>query len=61
MALGTVGLMIAFGNGLSFLIFTDSEEFGISPFLLIAVLFMVMSLTYIWIPETLGMESKDQI
>ena len=60
-AQGTTGLMVALGNGLAYLLFTDTSEWGFNPFLLIGLLFMSIGIIYIWIPETLNMENRDQI
>ena len=40
-AMGVAGMLVGIGYGISYLIFTDSDELGINPFLLLAILFMI--------------------
>ena len=60
-AQGTFGCLAALGNGLAYLLFTDTSQWGLNPFLLVGLLFMLAGIIYIWIPETLNMENRDQI
>ena len=41
-SLGTMGTIWCFGSGLSIILFTDVEQIGINPFLLVGILSFVM-------------------
>ena len=60
-ALGSAGAIGSIGNIMSLILFTDVGEFGVNPFLLVIIIFGIMAFSYIWIPETLGEKSRDQI
>ena len=60
-AVGFEGGICSFGNAFSFLIFSDVSQAGLNPFLLSGILFFMLMLTFIWLPETLGYEVGDQI
>ena len=61
LAMSVLGMFVGIGDGLSYLIFTDSDELGVVPFLMISFFFLIKSIAYIWVPETLGVPPKDRI
>ena len=60
-AVGWEGALSSIGNALSFIIFSDVSQIGVNPFLLSALIFFLLFMTFIWIPETLGFKAGDQI
>ena len=58
---GSVGLVGSLGTVLTQILFVDSEELGVNPFLLRGIIFSAILLMYYWVPETLGAGSRDYI
>ena len=61
MGIGIAALVGSIGSILAQIIFTDAKELGVNPFLIIAVIFLVATVAYQWMPETYEMEPQDQI
>ena len=59
--IGSISLIGALGTVLTQILFVDSEELGINPFLLRGIIFSLSGIVYFWMPETLGVESGDYI
>ena len=49
------------GSILSQILLIDAKEVGINPFLIIGVVFLLMTVVYEWMPETYQMEPQDQV
>ena len=60
-AFGIGGLLGAIGTLLSQIVFIGAQEIGVSPFLILMVIFVIMIGSYINLPETLGAKNQDQI
>ena len=60
-AYGLVGLVGALGDFLSQVLFLGAYELGINPFLMLAGVFVLMIWCYVFLPETLGVNSRDQV
>ena len=61
LAIGTLGLICAFGNLVGVVLFTDANEFSFSPYLLITLPMLVVGVALLMAPETIGKEPQDQI
>ena len=59
--MGVAGMIVGIGYGICYLAFTDIDELGISPYLFIAILFMIKGIAYCWVPETLNVPPPDHI
>ena len=60
-ACGFMGLLGSLGMALTQILFVDLGELGINPFLLRGIIFSMLLVIYFWVPETLGVESRDYI
>lgn len=60
-AFGIGGLLGAIGTLLSQIVFIGAQELGVSPFLILMVIFIIMIGSYVFLPETLGAKNQDQI
>ena len=60
-AMGVSGMIVGIGYGFCYLLFTDTDEIGVNPFLLMAIFFMIKAIAYIWVPETLNVPQRDRI
>ena len=58
---GAATFMGLMGSVFSQIVLTDAKQLGINPFLIIAVVFLLASIGYQWMPETYQMQPQDQI
>ena len=61
LAMGTMGLISSSGNFLGIILFTDTQELSINPYLLIGLILAFVGVVLFKAPETIGNEPKDQI
>ena len=61
LAVGIMSLNCVLGTLVSVILFTDSNEFSFSPYLLITLLMLAIGIVLFMAPETLGNEPQDQI
>ena len=59
MALGLGAVFGSFGTFLSQMFMVDASEIGINPFFLLCLVYVLLIVCYVFIPESLGMEAQD--
>ena len=59
--MGVTGICGALGMIVTQVVFVNTQELGVNPFIVISGLFLILIILYIWVPETLGEKSRDQI
>ena len=59
--MGVTGICGSIGMIITQILFVNTQELGVNPFIIISMMYFILFILYFWVSETLGEKPRDQI